>query len=599
MPATVELSEIFSRSLNAHLPLPALTKLQQTSVLVAGLGGGSNLAELLARKGVGHLIIADPDIVECHNIRQRCCTLSTYGQGKTMVMLDRLLDLYPQLHVTPVPEGVTRDNVRALVAQSDYVFDMIDFGAFHLKAVLYQVAREAGKIVLTAPSAVNGGILYIFSPHPDAVTFEEFFAYDATLCMAELGPRVLQRLIPRYPAEAPHELYDAAVKGTGTFPLDAVGVDQAAVMAVAALENLVLDRLERVVMIPKGLHVDVSDPLYGCQIVDYSADFNLPNRRSSTLLPALDVAADTSDHPTGEKVYTKPLTPYDQTDLLTYVQSTVAMDEAMFFMAYLAQNRIDNHRAMIFGAYNDRGQMVGALLINGDDCHVIWTHRRVLPLFAETLRQCVTTVRISGPTALCGAFLEHFSDEEIAFEQAGTTCVLSPQTIRPVRLRPIRCATLADVAGILMLEQRVQVSDQGKQPAEPWRHAAGYSEQRQRIISERVQTRTAFIGEHNEQTVAVAYADVVLPQAAQICEVATAAACRNQGFGSACVATLCQHLFTRTERIFLTYADDNDAAARAYQKIGFLPYAKRLRAQLVMETRRPQSATCFEVMKAS
>jgi hypothetical protein len=268
-PTTVE--QFFHRSLTAHLPYPEFDKLQQTAVLISGLGGGSNIAELLARKGIGHLIIADPDIYESHNIRQRGHAVSNLGKNKTAVMYARLMDIFPDIVVTPVPEGITLDNVGELVQQADYVLDMIDFSALPEKAALYRTARALGKTVLTAPSVVNGAVLYVFPPH--GITFEQFFGYEDGLPMRELGPRVMRRIVPRYPAEAPEALYQAAARGERTIPLDAVGVDQAAVLAVAALENLVLGRLERVVTIPRGLHVDASDPAYLGRIVDYSEEF--------------------------------------------------------------------------------------------------------------------------------------------------------------------------------------------------------------------------------------------------------------------------------------------------------------------------------------
>jgi hypothetical protein len=265
------IEQFFQRSLSAHLPPPSFRKLQETSVLIAGLGGGSNIAELLARKGIGHLIIADPDIYESHNIRQRGHAMSNLGKNKTAVMHERLLDIYPDIAVTPVPEGITLDNVRTLVQQASYVLDMIDFSALPEKAALYRQARAGGKTVITAPSVVNGAVLYVFPPH--GLTFEQFFGYEDGLPLQVLGPRVMQRIVPRYPAEAPEPLYQAAARGEWTIPLDAVGVDQAAVLAVAAIENLVLDRLGRVITVPRGVHIDASDPTYLGRIVDFTADF--------------------------------------------------------------------------------------------------------------------------------------------------------------------------------------------------------------------------------------------------------------------------------------------------------------------------------------
>lgn len=263
--------QCFQRSLSAHLPPPAFHRLQQTTVLVAGLGGGSNIAELLARKGFGHLIIADPDVFECHNIRQRGHAMSSLGKNKTAIMEQRLRDIAPSMRVTPVYEGITLENVTALVAQADYVVDMIDFSALQEKAALYRTARVQRTTVLTAPSVVNGGVLFIFAP--EGMTFEQFFGYEDGLPLRELGPRVMRRIIPRYPEEAPEALYQAAARGERTIPLDAVGVDQAAVLAVAAIENLVLGRRERVVLVPRGIHMDASDPMYLGRIVDYTPEF--------------------------------------------------------------------------------------------------------------------------------------------------------------------------------------------------------------------------------------------------------------------------------------------------------------------------------------
>lgn len=266
-------NDIFQRSLTAHLPPRMFEKVNRCSVLIAGMGGGSNIAELLARKGFGRLTIADLDHYEAHNIRQRGSCATTWGRSKVDVMRERLLDINPHGDVSVVPEGVTLENVEVLVERSNYLVDMIDFHALREKVALYRAARRAGKHVLTAPSVVNGAVLYIFSPR--GVTFEEFFGYEVGLPTGLLGERMLKRLIPRYAPEAPEELYLAAARGERTIPLDAVGVDQASVLLVAALENLVLGRNDRVVTVPCGIQVDVSDPSYLSRIVDFSREFQV------------------------------------------------------------------------------------------------------------------------------------------------------------------------------------------------------------------------------------------------------------------------------------------------------------------------------------
>lgn len=264
-------AEIFQRSVSAHLPLEAFARLQMSTVLVAGLGGGSNIAELLARKGVGGFVVADPDIYEFHNIRQRGSLASTWGRSKAEVLRERLLDVNPHARVRSVPEGVTLENARELVRASDYVVDMLDFHALREKIALYRAAREARKTVFTAPSVVNGAVLYVFAP--DGPSFEAFFGYEPKLPPGELALRFLKRLIPRFPAEAPETVYQAAARGERTIPLDAVGVDQAAVLCVAALENAILGRKARLLTVPRGLQVDLSDPSFLVRTLDFSAEF--------------------------------------------------------------------------------------------------------------------------------------------------------------------------------------------------------------------------------------------------------------------------------------------------------------------------------------
>jgi tRNA threonylcarbamoyladenosine dehydratase len=231
-----------------------------------GLGGGSNIAELIARKGIGNLVIADPDVYEPHNVRQRGCLASTIGVSKVSVMLNRLYDINPDIFVMPIKDGITPENAWDLVSRCDYLVDMIDLHGIEGKLALHRAAKSQGKYVLTAPSVVNGAVLWVFPP--TGPSFEEFFGLSEDLDIHDLAERLIQGAIPSFAPEAPKALYLEAAQGKRTIPLDAVGVDQAAVMCVAALENLILGRMDRVVLVPKGLQVDVSDSAHLAEIVE-------------------------------------------------------------------------------------------------------------------------------------------------------------------------------------------------------------------------------------------------------------------------------------------------------------------------------------------
>ncbi|HVR85830.1 MAG TPA: ThiF family adenylyltransferase [Planctomycetota bacterium] len=143
--------ELFQRSLTAHLLRHSFAKLSDARVLVAGLGGGSNIAELLARKGIGRLILADPDVYEPHDLRPRGSASNTWGREKVEVMTERPLQINPHPTVTPARDGISLENVGDLVHRSDYLVDMLDFHALPEKVALPQAAGMARKTVVVTP----------------------------------------------------------------------------------------------------------------------------------------------------------------------------------------------------------------------------------------------------------------------------------------------------------------------------------------------------------------------------------------------------------------------------------------------------------------
>ena len=76
-------------------------RLRAATVMVAGLGGvGGYVAEVLARSGVGNLILIDADDVALSNLnRQIIATHNTVGRPKSEVWRERLLSINPDLHV--------------------------------------------------------------------------------------------------------------------------------------------------------------------------------------------------------------------------------------------------------------------------------------------------------------------------------------------------------------------------------------------------------------------------------------------------------------------------------------------------------------------
>jgi len=108
----------------------ALAKLQQSRVLVAGLGGvGAYAAEMLARAGVGYLVLADNDRISLTNLNRQLLALeSTMGQAKTQLMAHRLRDINPRICLDTVDLYIDESSALDLVLHHpvDYVVDAID-----------------------------------------------------------------------------------------------------------------------------------------------------------------------------------------------------------------------------------------------------------------------------------------------------------------------------------------------------------------------------------------------------------------------------------------------------------------------------------------
>ena len=119
-----------------------LSKLSNTSVLVIGVGGvGGYAVEVLARSGVGHIVVADHDIVDITNLNRQIIALnSTIGRNKVEVIEERINDINPDIKVTAHKLFVDENNLGELMDNVDYVIDACD--ALPTKLALIKYCTE-------------------------------------------------------------------------------------------------------------------------------------------------------------------------------------------------------------------------------------------------------------------------------------------------------------------------------------------------------------------------------------------------------------------------------------------------------------------------
>lgn len=103
-------------------------RLREASVLVVGVGGlGSAAATCLAAAGVGHIGLADPDVVSLSNLqRQTLYTTAEVDLPKTECARRRLSALNPEVRFTLHPEGITAENAGILANAYDLMVDCTD-----------------------------------------------------------------------------------------------------------------------------------------------------------------------------------------------------------------------------------------------------------------------------------------------------------------------------------------------------------------------------------------------------------------------------------------------------------------------------------------
>lgn len=131
-------------------------RMKEGRVAVAGLGGlGSAVAIMLARLGVGRLLLVDFDVVEPSNLNRQSYFLSHLGMKKTQALKQQLEDINPYLQVEIEDCRVQAEDVPGLFADYDILCEAFDDPV--AKAMLVNtVLRQLPTIKVVAASGLAG-----------------------------------------------------------------------------------------------------------------------------------------------------------------------------------------------------------------------------------------------------------------------------------------------------------------------------------------------------------------------------------------------------------------------------------------------------------
>lgn len=128
-------------------------RLVDSHVLVVGAGGlGSPVALYLAASGVGHITIADHDVVDLTNLqRQIAHTTARVGQPKVDSASQAMLALNPEVRVTALSHKLEAAQLDALVPTVQVVVDCCDNfetrQAVNAACVKYKVPLVSGAAI--------------------------------------------------------------------------------------------------------------------------------------------------------------------------------------------------------------------------------------------------------------------------------------------------------------------------------------------------------------------------------------------------------------------------------------------------------------------
>lgn len=137
-------------------------KLIDATVLIVGMGGlGCPAAMYLAAAGVGHLIIADDDVVELTNLqRQIAHSHSMIGEPKVVSAQQALLGLNPDVKITALQKRLEGADLHEAVRKADLVVDACD--NFKTRFAINSACIEHGRPLVSGAAIRMEGQVAVF-----------------------------------------------------------------------------------------------------------------------------------------------------------------------------------------------------------------------------------------------------------------------------------------------------------------------------------------------------------------------------------------------------------------------------------------------------
>ena len=149
-------------------------RFKDAKITVIGCGGiGGETIEMLARMGIGELILVDKDAYDLSNLnRQTLATIKDLGLVKSEVAAEKVRLINPYVKTTTFNEHIYQTNIDKVISDSDIVIDALD--NVLTRVIVSRKAKEKG--IPYIHGAIHGtmGQITVFLPNSDK-TYEEMF----------------------------------------------------------------------------------------------------------------------------------------------------------------------------------------------------------------------------------------------------------------------------------------------------------------------------------------------------------------------------------------------------------------------------------------
>ncbi len=149
-------------------------RFKDAKITVIGCGGiGGETIEMLARMGIGELVLVDKDAYDLSNLnRQTLATIKDLGLVKSEVAAEKVRLINPYVKTTIFNEHIDQTNIDKVIGDSDIVIDALD--NVLTRVIVSRKAKEKG--IPYIHGAIHGtmGQITVFLPNSDK-TYEEMF----------------------------------------------------------------------------------------------------------------------------------------------------------------------------------------------------------------------------------------------------------------------------------------------------------------------------------------------------------------------------------------------------------------------------------------